>query len=80
MEHIKIKTEKQVEWHGLEISDFSKTNEFWMGTLLMIPNLIELIKETDYSNNRVLTWYEKQVENHDNVMKEFKRIFRWQKK
>ena len=80
MEYIKIQTDTRCDWSGITTPRLNGHFKFWEESMMVIPNVIDNISESDYLNNRTLTWYEKQVQHHDKVMKEFKRIFRWQKK
>ena len=54
--------------------------EYWQGAFKIIPESLQNLPNKNYENNKCLTWYERQEMNHDKVMKEFKRIFQWQKK
>lgn len=79
MEHIKIKTSKKADLSQLKVLDFTPLFEWMTGALIIIPQALKSIELTDYQNTRCLTWYERQKEHHDQVMKEFKNIFQWQK-
>jgi len=79
MEHIKISLkQKESENITLPILNFKTMYEYWLGSIPLIPITLKNMDIVDYKSNKCLTWYEKQVENHDRVMSEFRRI--WLKK
>lgn len=81
MDCIKVNIGKQRKtFTKIKVLDFTPMSEYWKGALILIPNTIKTIEISDYKNNKCLSWYEKQVEHHDKVMAEFKRIFSWRKK
>jgi hypothetical protein len=53
--------------------------DYWIGGMILIPQSLKLLPNKIYKSKRILSWYEKQKINHDQVMDEFKRIFSWQK-
>lgn len=80
MEHIKIKTSKKADLSKMKVIDLTNVFEYWTGAMLIIPQAIRGIDIVDYKNNKCLTWYERQKLHHDQIMEEFKNIFKWQKK
>ena len=86
MEHIKTivelnrKKAKKKSLKGLKVLNFTPMFEYWQGAFKIIPESLQNLPNKNYENNKCLTWYERQEMNHDKVMKEFKRIFQWQKK
>ena len=81
MEHLKIKTSnKQVKFSKMKVLDFSPMFKYWTGGCMLVAKTLKNMEFTDYKHNRCLTWYERQKEYHDQVMEEFKNIFKWQKK
>ena len=80
MEHIKFKTENKNDLSEFQILDFKPMQEYWVGACLIIPDVVRLMSKTTYNGVKTLSWYEKQVLNHDTIMNEFKRILGWQKR
>jgi len=81
MEHILVKKSKNNNWKKFTAPtiDITPMWGYWQGGLLLVPKALELIANTKYQNNKILSWYDRQKKNHDKVMAEFKRIFGWQK-
>jgi len=80
MEHIKFKTENKNDLSEFQILDFKPMHEYWVGACHIIPDVVRLMSKTTYNGTKTLSWYEKQVLNHDTIMNEFKRILGWQKR
>ncbi len=81
MEYLKITTGKRRKgFPKMKVLDFTPMRDYWKGALVIMPSTIKTIELGDYKNNKCLSWYDKQVEHHDKVMAEFKRIFSWRKK
>jgi len=81
MEHIKIRTEKKLDWTKVNLPklDFTPMFDYWTGAMHIIPSALQNLPHEAYQNNKVLTWYDKQKQNNDKVMDEFKRIFKWKR-
>ena len=80
MKRITINTGKKVNTKDVNVIDFTNVFEYWNGGMMIIPQAIQNIHLSDYKNNRCLSWYEKQQMHHDQLMTEFKKIFKWQKR
>jgi hypothetical protein len=81
MEHLKIKTSaKEVKFPKMKVLDFTTMSQYWAGGCAIMPEALKNMEFTNYENNKCLTWYERQKEHHDQIMEEFKNIFKWRKK
>ncbi len=81
MEHIVIQVKKKkTDLKKFKVLNFQKMFEYWCGAMTIMPQALKTMSLSDYKNNKCLTWYERQKQHHDQVMEEFKNIFKWQKK
>tara|TARA_R100001244_G_C5154826_1_gene130224 strand:- start:1 stop:234 length:234 start_codon:yes stop_codon:yes gene_type:complete len=76
MEHIKITTNKKWLKADLRKLDYSLMYEYWLGAFIVIPKAIKMLPNKAYQNNKCLSWYDKQLINHNKVMAEFQRIWK----
>lgn len=81
MEHIKIRTEKKLDWTKVNLPklDFTPMFEYWTGAMHIIPSALQNLPHEAYQNNKVLTWMDKQDVAYNSLKNEFKRIFRWKR-
>ena len=80
MEHIKIKIGKEpVDMSGLVNLNFKPLFDYWMGAMHIIPQALQLIGDTSYTNNKCLSWYERQEMKNKKMMSKFKKQMTWLK-
>jgi hypothetical protein len=80
MIRLKITTGKNISTEECKVIDFTNVLDYWNGGMHIVPQAIRNMHLSDYKNNKCLTWYEKQQLHHDQLMTEFKKIFKWQNK
>ncbi|QDP56666.1 MAG: hypothetical protein Unbinned3205contig1001_1 [Prokaryotic dsDNA virus sp.] len=82
MDNINITLRKQKRKRIANIGkiDLKVINDYWLGSMQITPQSIELLPNKLYLGNKCLDWFDKIKLYHDNKMKEFNRLFKWQKK